>query len=131
MRGDLPCLCEGCQGTVSDPLLHREARFGGKAKLSSRATATEGDVMKQLILTGLAQETDFENPEQSTFFLVFNGGELRVPISEEAAQVVIQHRFGANGSNGHAAEEIGETVYQPPQSARDPNDVYDEDGEQV
>lgn len=87
--------------------------------------------MTQLILTGLAQETDFENPEQSTFFLVFNGGELRVPVSEEAAQVVVQHRFTQNGSNGHTESVRGETLYQVPETDRDPNDFVDDDGEQV
>lgn len=87
--------------------------------------------MNQLILTGLAQETDFENPDQSTFFLVFNGGELRIPVSEEAAQIVVHHRFGQNGSNGHAEPSPGETVYQTPKLARDPDDFVDDDGEQV
>jgi hypothetical protein len=52
--------------------------------------------MKQMILTGLATEQKFGEAEQR-FYLVFNDGELKVPASPEAAEVVVQAMYGDNG----------------------------------
>lgn len=49
--------------------------------------------MKKLVLTALATEHDLSDGAEQ-YLLVFNKGELRVPVSEEAAQVVIQALFG-------------------------------------
>ena len=52
--------------------------------------------MKKMILTGLATEQRFGNPEPQ-FYLVFNEGELRVPIASDAAEVVVQAMYTGNG----------------------------------
>jgi hypothetical protein len=44
--------------------------------------------MKPMMLTALGSENNFATGGTS-FYLVFNGGELRVPVSEDAAEVVI------------------------------------------
>lgn len=51
--------------------------------------------MKQMILTGIGSEQSFQKKGSVTsYFLVFNDGELRVPVSEEAAEVVIKEMYG-------------------------------------
>jgi len=63
--------------------------------------------MKQLILTGLAHETDLSDLQNSgahaIFLLVFNGGELRVPTTQDGAEQVIKYLAGVSSdrSNGH------------------------------
>ena len=44
--------------------------------------------MKTMTLTGLATEQSF-NQDGVRYYLVFNNGELRVPVPEEAAEAVI------------------------------------------
>jgi hypothetical protein len=51
--------------------------------------------MKQMILTGLASEQNFSG--STKFYLVFNDGELRVPVTEESAQLVIEAMYKPNG----------------------------------
>lgn len=80
--------------------------------------------MKPMILTGLATEQSFDNLGAAQFYLIFNGGELRVPVSEEAAQVVAQAMVDKTPrpapSNGHT---------QPvPPAMEDPDGMLDEDG---
>ena len=53
--------------------------------------------MKQMILTAMATEQSFTSPEPR-FYLVFNDGELKVPVSQEAAEIVIKEMYGADGS---------------------------------
>lgn len=52
--------------------------------------------MKQMLLTGLATDQKFGAPTPQ-YFLVFNEGELRVPISEEAAETVVKAMYSGNG----------------------------------
>ncbi len=49
--------------------------------------------MKQLVLTGLSTDQAFGKPEPQ-FFLVFNNGDLRVPVTEQAAQIVVGEMYG-------------------------------------
>lgn len=49
--------------------------------------------MKPMILTGLGSEQDFETGGTG-YFLIFNGGELRVPVSETAAETVVKEMYG-------------------------------------
>ena len=49
--------------------------------------------MKKMILTGLGQETDFEKNGEGEFLLVFNRGELRIPISEGAFKEIVRVRY--------------------------------------
>jgi hypothetical protein len=52
--------------------------------------------MKKMSLTGLGSEQKFGHTTNGTeFYLVFNDGELRVPISEEAAHVVVRCMYGS------------------------------------
>lgn len=82
--------------------------------------------MKKMILTGLATEQSFDNGGEARYFLVFNNGELRVPITEEAAEIVVAEMVKegsagtyadktetyANTSNTFAAPEIDDTDFQ-------------------
>ncbi len=55
--------------------------------------------MKKLVLTGAGSEQKFRHQGESwgeSYFLVFNDGELRVPISAEALQTVIEHMYSAD-----------------------------------
>lgn len=54
--------------------------------------------MKQLILTGLATEQSFGSSGEASYYLVFNNGELRVPVSESAAEIVVKEMV-ANSSH--------------------------------
>jgi hypothetical protein len=49
--------------------------------------------MKAMILTGLATEQAFSNPDPK-FYLVFNNGELKVPIPQKTAEEVIKFMYG-------------------------------------
>lgn len=48
--------------------------------------------MKSMVLTGLGSEQDFGTGETG-YFLIFNSGELRVPISEKAAEAVVKEMY--------------------------------------
>lgn len=50
--------------------------------------------MKVLTLTGLGSEQSFVNGKTVTYFLVFNEGEFRVPVTEESAMSVIKEMYG-------------------------------------
>lgn len=51
---------------------------------------------KPLVLTGLAEETDFtaDPPSGSVYYLVFNKGELRLPVAVECAAAALQFLSG-------------------------------------
>ena len=72
--------------------------------------------MKQMILTGLATEQKFGKPDQQ-FFLVFNDGELRVPITPQAAESVVEAMYSQNGSPSQADtgddEDVLHTDHEP------------------
>jgi hypothetical protein len=76
--------------------------------------------MKTMILTGLATEQSFNNGGEARYFLVFNNGELRVPITEEAAEIVVAEmmkeesavRTYTNTGNTILAPEIDDTDFQ-------------------
>lgn len=66
--------------------------------------------MKQLVLTALATEQKFGTSE-AKYFLVFNDGELRVPVTEEAAGLVVQEMYGNQQEQAPAetpSEEIAD-----------------------
>lgn len=60
--------------------------------------------MKSMTLTGLGSEQDFETGEAG-YFLIFNGGDLRVPISEKAAEIVLKEIYGKKDATPEAASE--------------------------
>lgn len=43
----------------------------------------------RLMLTGISQETHF-SPPSSICYLIFNNGDLKVPVTEEQAQLVLE-----------------------------------------
>lgn len=49
--------------------------------------------MKEIMLTGFGNERAFGDVEP-TFYLVFNGGELRVPVTQQAAELVAEYVYG-------------------------------------
>lgn len=82
---------------MSDPL-RRKHDCEGSPATSTYGPRTEGDSqMKQMILTGLATEQRFGNPEPQ-FYLVFNEGELRVPVDPTAAEAIVATMYGGNGT---------------------------------
>lgn len=95
--------------------------------------------MKKLILTGLATEQSFEE-EGNQFYLVFNKGELRIPVSEETAETVLRALYEKNGATRAPAIEVEEDYsrYESPAPSPPPqqpqisnyevNDETDEDG---
>lgn len=88
---------------MSDPLgdlFHRE----GSSAAPPHGSTTQGNTtMKQMILTGLATEHRFGSPDPQ-FYLVFNEGELRVPVAAQAAEAVVQMMYGTNGVE-HQAQQ--------------------------
>lgn len=60
--------------------------------------------MKPMVLTGLGSEQDFETGGTG-YFLIFNSGELRVPISEKAAEVVVKEMYGGESASVSAQEQ--------------------------
>lgn len=60
--------------------------------------------MKPMILTGLGSEQDFETGGTG-YFLIFNGGELRVPVSETAAETVVQELYRNSDTTQNVAEQ--------------------------
>lgn len=59
--------------------------------------------MKQLILTGLAEETDLTNGE-TTYLLVFNKGHIRVPATEQMVREIIA--YTASDAEGIPAQAV-------------------------
>lgn len=89
--------------------------------------------MKQLMLTGLSNEQDFSTGE-TKFVLVFNGGDLRIDISEQAAEQVIRKMYGEEAGQKVAAiadtedEDANTKESQNGHNFDDDERVKDEDG---
>lgn len=67
--------------------------------------------MKKLVLTGLATEHDLAQPlRDAQYFLVFNNGELRVPVSEKAAEIVLQGMVTESDAQKEVTEEPGDEL---------------------
>ncbi len=79
--------------------------------------------MKQLILTGLATEQKFGSKE-GAFYLVFNDGDLRVPVSQEAAEAVVKEMYTQQEPEPEDQDEV-----EAPSYNHDP--VYDETDDDV
>ncbi len=83
--------------------------------------------MRQMVLTGLGSEQRFNHESlapagAAEYFLIFNDGELRVPVSEEAAKIVVQAMYGSNGESP--------PVFDPPTptSSNGESDFVEDDG---
>lgn len=71
---------------------------------------------KKLEITGLAQETDFADPQKTRTVLVINSGAHRIPIGEDSVQNLLKYAFEgtqmeepeSSTSNGHSEEVISE-----------------------
>jgi len=70
---------------VFDPLRNVQTEQEANELLSR---SPKGGHMR-LMLTGISQETHFSPPSLITY-LVFNNGDLRVPVSEEQAALVME-----------------------------------------
>ena len=64
----------------------------------------EGQYMKKLLLTGIANEVNFRE-SVSAFFLVFNDGEVRLPVDEETASRAVREMLGDSEDSEHRVEE--------------------------
>ena len=84
--------------------------------------------MKNMILTGLATEQTFDNPEPACF-LLFNGGSLRVPISQEAAEIVIREMYGT--APKEEVEDTFEPSNEPPYEDDDDNSSFYQDTDEA
>lgn len=89
--------------------------------------------MRELKVTGIAQENDFDSDGLVQYLLVFNKGELRVPVSQEAAQQVLQFIYvEANGqaepSDPEKFEEDDTGKFGGDSAAEESDDFVDEDG---
>lgn len=81
-----------------------------------------------MILTGLATEQTFDRPE-AQYYLVFNEGELRVPIAEAAARIVVVEMYGSSPAMEEQSEESDSVeTFDTNQDAPDDDSVTDEDG---
>jgi len=59
-----------------------------------------------MVLTGLSTEQKFGSPAPD-FYLVFNDGELRVPITASSAEVVVQAMYSSEDLMPEADESPG------------------------
>lgn len=84
--------------------------------------------MKTMTLTGLGSEQNFSTGGTS-YFLVFNDGELRVPISEDAAEAVVKEMYGQ--SNGQISNTDNSPVYESPPGHESDSDDEQEDDDGV
>lgn len=65
--------------------------------------------MREMVLTGVANEQSFTSDMgEMKFLLVFNHGELRVPVDQSALQLVLEHMAEKPNGNGHhrASEDV-------------------------
>jgi len=70
---------------VPDPLRNSQTNQEVHNVISG---SSKGSHMR-LMLTGISQETHF-SPPSSICYLVFNNGDLKVPVTEEQAQLVLE-----------------------------------------
>lgn len=76
--------------------------------------------MRVMTLTGIGSEQNFETGG-TEYFLVFNKGSLRVPVSEIAAEVVIKEMYGQEAGQPEAESS----------SVASPQDTEQEDDDGV
>jgi len=68
--------------------------------------------MRTLILTGIANEVSFTEGE-SSYFLVFNEGELRLPVEEGVAAYAVEVMMAEPQESEKDDPHAGETVQAP------------------
>lgn len=87
--------------------------------------------MRQMVVTGLSNEQDFQTGE-SSYVLILNK-EIRVPVSEELATRIIQAMYGDSQTpvvedDEYKAEEGRDEDKVPYHPGRQSNGTQDEDG---
>lgn len=81
--------------------------------------------MKSMMVTGIGSEQDFKTGE-SKFLLVLNDGELRIPISEPAAEIIIKIMYQETAQTESVPQY--EEELEKPVSVSNTNESYgDED----
>ena len=103
---------------------------------TTEPSGSQGRTRKQRILTGLATEQTFDDPTGgAAYFLVFNKGELRVPISEKAAESVVSSMFVGSAqepedeTEEEDSNELDSEKFPQEYISDDDDDAYtDEDG---
>jgi hypothetical protein len=78
-----------------------------------------------MVLTGLATEQTFDKKGAPQFFLVFNNGALRVPVTEEAAGVVVKEMYGSPFDDMPDPDD--EEAYLPKEQQAQPEGAPDEE----
>lgn len=89
--------------------------------------------MKKLVLTGLATEHDFSKGGEEQYYLVFNGGEVRIPVPQETAEAVIRELYGSPETTA-AVKPVDERGYTDEAPQREQivmakvGNTFDDDG---
>jgi hypothetical protein len=81
--------------------------------------------MRNLLLTGIAEETDF-NSAKTTYFLVFDKGVARVPTTQEGAEQVLA-LLTANEKIESLPREMAIVFEAAESSGRELGEVYEKD----
>jgi hypothetical protein len=111
---------------MSNPQFHGSTSGGAEAaKRTAYSASTAEVVMPRLEITGLAQETDFTNPEKTITILLINKGELRLRIDESSVPDLLQYALNGH-SNGVSESTEEQTAGQEEEPEAPPED--DEDG---
>jgi hypothetical protein len=82
--------------------------------------------MKDLKVTGLAQESDFDNDGVVQFLLVLNKGALRIPISPEAAQEVIKIMYAEGNGVAEQQSQLTDEGGDSDEAQESPDDGVDQ-----
>lgn len=82
---------------------------------------------KELVITGVAQETDFSDPENTNTLLVINNGALRLPLNGDHLQKLLEHALGV-ADEKEPEEQVSSAAEKQEQDDDDENDDSDEAG---
>jgi hypothetical protein len=61
--------------------------------------------MKELVITGLAQETSLNGKAETKVILVINGGDLRLEVSEKVAEDLLKYAYSDQEDTSTAEPE--------------------------
>lgn len=61
--------------------------------------------MKIITLTGLRNEVDMRTGQPTSFGLIFNEGELHIPVSQETMKQVVAYAFGDEGAAAESQDQ--------------------------
>ena len=95
--------------------------------------------MKQLVLTGIAQETTLQDPETTHLMLVFNNGELRLPTDDVGLNYILSYLGNDKAAEAdeeeadeelqaqHTADEYAQWLATQADAGTDDDEEYDVD----